>query len=648
MPGEVPKEVARDVVGRREELRLLLSAIDHSKAVLLLGLPGVSKTTMVRALARQLGSEADRFVDVTGDEQLSAHILVGTFDPPMVLKAGYRPDFFMPGPLTRAMAAGGILYLEEMNRAPSGALNALMTALSERYIEVPRLGRVEAQAGFTIVGAANPLDDVGTMRLSRGLADRFLVLELDYQPREEELEIVHRRCGDQRGGFHAFAVDVARESRRHPDLRHGASIRAAIDLVDLLGGYDPDELDLTRIRFLACCAFAGKLRVRPTVTRTPCETVHELIDVVLARSYQGSVEVLLEQAMPGPAGQLAEAEGEGLGSLGETGEVALAQGGQRPSRPPERPDEIPGLARPGGSGDAGVSRSVPMVERDRPSAGGTRPVDAQDALDDHLRDLDEVLRRAREQVLRVRDGAEERLVAIPGGALRSAPLTDPAAGPLDVDAAVEAFVAGAGTVQHDELRVLTRQRYTRNYVILVDHSGSMVGRKLELGATLAAVLAQLSAAGRAGYAVLAFDEELRELKRLDEDQDVHEVIDRILRLPEGRATDLAKALTAAAELADGAPDTTDVVLISDCMPTRGVTTFRGLAGLTRQIPSLYICFTDERSAAIQMWGGQRRMDLYQWWARQWAGDQRFQEIGDPEEIDLLVDLLSSDPGNSGP
>jgi MoxR-like ATPase len=149
---------------------------------------------------------------------------------------------------------------EEVNRAPSGALNVLITALSERYLEVPRLGRVDARPGFTVVAAANPLDDVGTARLSRGLADRFLILELDYQPREEELEIVARRCGSERAGFHPFAVDVARESRRHPDLRHGASVRGAIDFVDLLDAYDPDGLDLDTLRFLACSSYAGKVR----------------------------------------------------------------------------------------------------------------------------------------------------------------------------------------------------------------------------------------------------------------------------------------------------------------------------------------------------------------------------------------------------
>jgi MoxR-like ATPase len=127
----VAPEIGGEVVGRRAELRLLIGALRRDKAVLLLGLPGVSKTTIVRALARHLGDGADRFVDTTGDEQLTAHALVGTFDPPMVLRDGYRPEHFVPGPLVRAMRAGGILYVEELNRAPSGALNALLTAMSD-------------------------------------------------------------------------------------------------------------------------------------------------------------------------------------------------------------------------------------------------------------------------------------------------------------------------------------------------------------------------------------------------------------------------------------------------------------------------------------------------------------------------------------
>jgi hypothetical protein len=137
------------------------------------------------------------------------------------------------------------------------------------------------------------------------------------------------------------------------------------------------------------------------------------------------------------------------------------------------------------------------------------------------------------------------------------------------------------------------------------------------------------------------------VKALGEEQDVEQVVDRILRLPEGRATDLGIAFGVAAQLSERLPEATDVVLISDCMPTQGERTFKGLAGLVKQVPSLYICFTDERSAAIKLFHGERQMNLYEWWARRWVGEERFREVGEVEEVDRLIDLLSSGvPGGS--
>jgi len=646
----VPAQVGGEVVGRRAELRLLLNALAHGKAVLLLGLPGVSKTTIVRALARHLGEGRDRFVDATGDEQLTAHALVGTFDPPMVLKDGYRPEHFVAGPLVRAMRAGGILYVEELNRAPSGALNALLTALSDGYVEVPRLGRVDAHPGFTVIGAANPLDDVGTARLSRGLADRFLVLELDYQPRDEELEIVRRRTSGARAGLHPFAVDIARASRGHADLRHGASVRGAIDYIDLLSGYELDELDLATLKTLGCSAYAGRLRVKPSAGRSACEIVHEIIDAVLGRDYEGSVDVLLEHAAAGPVGDPADSDGAGDGRRSDEADAALGAGGDAPlaedddGRSPE--DEIPGLSRPGG-GEAGESRSVPMVDRDQPSARGARAGELREQSDTHLRNPDAVMRAARELDLRARPGVPS--AAGPAGlALRSRHWREARDGHLDVDATIGAFVAGAGTLQREDYRLLEREPHVRHYVILVDHSGSMVGRKLQAGATMAAAMAQLSAAGRARYAVLAFDDQVSELKALDEERDVEDVVEQVLRLPEGRATDLGKALRAAAELADALPEATDAILISDCMPTRGPTTFPVLHKLAARVPSLYICFTEEASPAIRMFHGDRQIDLYQWWARQWVGEDRMADIRDPDDIHRLVDLLSTESPQHGP
>jgi len=632
-------------------MRLLQTALERRKAVLLLGLPGVSKTTIVRALARGAGEDGapgDRFVDVTGDEQLTAHALVGTFDPPMVLKDGYKPEHFVPGPLVRAMRAGGILYIEELNRAPSGALNALLTALSDRYLEVPRLGRVAADPGFTVIGAANPLDDVGTARLSRGLADRFVVLELDYQPRDEELEIVRRRSGPARAGLHPFAVDIARASREHADLRHGASVRGAVDYADLLSGYELPELDLETLKRLGCSAYAGRMRVKPSAGRTACQIVHAIIDAILARDYEGSVDVLLEHAAAAPVGDPAESDADGGGQRSDEAEEGLATGDRRADeddrRSPE--DEIPGLSRPGGA-EAGESRSVPMVDRDQPTARGARSGELEDVRDTHLRDPEAVMRAARELDLRARQGIPS-LAGPSGLQLHSTHWTDGHSGHLDIDATVGAYVAGAATLQREDYKLLEREPHVRHYLILVDHSGSMVGRKLEAGATMAAALAQLSAAGRARYAVLAFDDQVAELKALDEEQDVDDVVERILRLPEGRATDLGKVLRAAAELSDGLPEATDAILISDCMPTRGATTFPALAGLAARVPSLFICLTEEASPAIRMFHSGRQIDLYEWWARQWVGDDRLAGIRDPDDIHRLVDLLSTDTPQHGP
>jgi Mg-chelatase subunit ChlD len=249
-------------------------------------------------------------------------------------------------------------------------------------------------------------------------------------------------------------------------------------------------------------------------------------------------------------------------------------------------------------------------------------------------------------VLRLREGVPSPAGAH-GSVLTARSWIESAPGPLAVEHTLGSFVANGGWLAREDFQVESRDHHRRDYVIFVDHSGSMVGRKLELGATMAAALAQLSAAGRADYAVIAFDEELKEIKPLGSDMDVEDVVDRVLRLPEGRATDLGEVLRAAAEASDRCPEATDVILISDCMPTRGVKTFRGLARLAARIPSLYICFADERGAAISFYHGERRLDLYQWWAEQWVGRERVREFTELGDVEGVVDLLSDRTSEGG-
>lgn len=641
------------LVGRKHELTLLRQAVRLRRPVLLIGPPGVSKTSMLRTLAGVgplMPGTADGGRDpvhwVTGDEQLSAHVLVGTFDPALVLREGYRPEHFTPGPLVTAMRDGAILYIEELNRAPSGALNVLITALSEGYVDVPHLGRVRAADGFMVTGSANPLDDVGTGRLSRGLLDRFLVLEVGYQPRDEEAEIVRRAAPAAGNKLAGFAVDLTRRTREHPDFRYGASVRAAIDMASLLAGQtaalragtgsaDGDTL----LRCLVCAAFTGRVRLRPAVDRSACDLVMELFEGLLRQSAAGDLGVLLAEAgeaTPEPAPGGADAE-----LAADAGEDPSERGG-RDSGERAPHDELPGLERTGASGEAGESKALPMTERELPLTPG--PGDQggpAEVADDPLADFGQVVRKAAELVLRVRgtlgDGA-------PGRSLHSAPWRAGEAGELDLAATLAGYADRGGLLRDSDVRVLRRAREKVDYLVLVDHSGSMAGHKLSLAAVLAAVVAQLTASGGASYGVLAFDDHLTAVKELDANADIGDVIERVLLLPEGKATDLSLALRAAIERTADLP-AAQTVLVSDCMPTRGQTRFGDLAALAARVPSLHICYVDDGQPVIELRGSAQRLNLYEWWARRWAGTDRVYPVTAIDDLDQVADgLAEPDPG----
>lgn len=663
---DLPATTSADgLVGRGNELRLLRQAVRLRRPVLLLGPPGVSKTTMLRVLAGPVVPGREPVHWVTGDEQLSAHALVGTFDPSLVLREGYLPAHFSPGPLVRAMREGGILYIEELNRAPSGALNVLITALSDRHVEVAHLGRVQAAPGFMVAGSANPLDDIGTGRLSRGLLDRFLVLEIGYQPREEEIEIVLRNAPGASQRLAVLAVDVARATRDHPDFRYGASIRAAIDLASLLAaeadalrgapggaprgavGDAPEqkpvaprggpgafgkELDNVLLRCLVCAAFVGRVRLRPAATRSACDLVMELFNG-LARQAGGLGVLLAEVPAEGT-----QQPGESGGPQAEPGADPSGVGGSDSRGKPDR-DELPGLERSGGSGEAGQSRSSPMTPRDRPVRPGN--ASAQGTADSPLADFGYAVRKAAELVLRVRGTLDDGAAAAGGRWLRSMPWRAGEPGELDVAATAVSYAENGGLLTDGDIRVLRRAPEHADYLILIDHSGSMAGRKLALAAVLAAVVAQLSEAGRARYGVLAFDEHITALKELDEGADIGDLVERILLLPEGKATDLSLALRAAADRMTGLP-AAHTVLISDCMPTRGQTGFGELAGLAARVPSLHICYIDDHQPVIELHGGAGRLNLYQWWARRWVGDQRVYNLDQADDLDAVVEGISEE------
>jgi len=273
------------IIGRSQELQDALIAVRGKKHVLIEGPVGVGKTVIAMALANYLRRGIYR---VDGDERYTEQKMVGWFDPPVVMSKGYAREAFIEGPLMKAMQDGAFLFINELNRMPEGTQNVLLPAMDERRIVVPRIGAVDAKGGFTIIATQNPEEYIATSRLSEALKDRFVWVRLGYQPQGEEEAIVRKETSSSDGLLVKVAVLIGRRTRENPEIRRGASIRGAIDIVLMVQQVTSDrmvDMDPPRMRALlqraAVLSLASKVELREGSHEKLLETIRSTIDEVL-------------------------------------------------------------------------------------------------------------------------------------------------------------------------------------------------------------------------------------------------------------------------------------------------------------------------------------------------------------------------------
>jgi MoxR-like ATPase len=181
------QEVGKVIVGQDEVLEKILIALLARGHVLLIGVPGMAKTTMVNSFAQALTLKSNR-IQFTPD--LMPSDILGTEILQENKSTGTRELVFIHGPVFTQ-----ILLADEINRTPPKTQAALLQSMQEKIVTV--FGRTEKlEEPFMVLATQNPIEQEGTYPLPEAQLDRFLfALQLEYPTYEQELAIVKKHTG---------------------------------------------------------------------------------------------------------------------------------------------------------------------------------------------------------------------------------------------------------------------------------------------------------------------------------------------------------------------------------------------------------------------------------------------------------------------
>ena len=177
-------QLGRVIIGQRAVVEELLISMLAGGHALLVGVPGLAKTLMVRTLSETLNLSFNRIqftpdlmpADITGTEVIQEDKL-----------SGMREFKFIPGPVF-----ANVLLADEINRTPPKTQAALLEAMQEHQVTAGGK-RHKLPNPFFVLATQNPIEQEGTYPLPEAQLDRFMFeIRVDYPTEEEEFEIVRQ------------------------------------------------------------------------------------------------------------------------------------------------------------------------------------------------------------------------------------------------------------------------------------------------------------------------------------------------------------------------------------------------------------------------------------------------------------------------
>lgn len=177
---EIKQEVAKVVIGQEKMIDGLLIGLLCEGHVLIEGVPGLAKTTTVKALSQSLGlhfKRAQFTPDLLPSDILGAQI----YDP--------KTNEFK---IKRGPVFTNLLLADEINRAPAKVQSALLEVMQERQVTIGEES-FKLEPPFFVMATQNPVEQEGVYELPEAQLDRFMLkLDVGYNTKEEELEIARR------------------------------------------------------------------------------------------------------------------------------------------------------------------------------------------------------------------------------------------------------------------------------------------------------------------------------------------------------------------------------------------------------------------------------------------------------------------------
>jgi MoxR-like ATPase len=181
LAARVLDEVERAIVGKREQLELILLGVLGDGHVLLEDFPGLAKTLIARSFAQATTLQFSRI-------QFTPDLMPSDVTGSSIFNQRSSEFEFRPGPIFT-----NLLLADEINRAPPKTQAALLEAMQERQVTIE--GRTNAlERPFLVLATQNPIEYEGTYPLPEAQLDRFLLRTgVGYPEREDEWQVLVRR-----------------------------------------------------------------------------------------------------------------------------------------------------------------------------------------------------------------------------------------------------------------------------------------------------------------------------------------------------------------------------------------------------------------------------------------------------------------------